>query len=76
MASSGSETETEAAILEYQPGTDVLNEVLAARDIKIRALFEEMEPRIPGGVGFGDLRLAFAHLGRQSKFSLLPRNHK
>jgi hypothetical protein len=74
-ASSGSGTEKDAAIFEYQPGTDVLNEVLAARNVKIRALFEEMEPRIPGGFGFGDLRLAFAHLGRQSKFSSLPRNH-
>ncbi|KAG7673346.1 hypothetical protein Ndes2526B_g03214 [Nannochloris sp. 'desiccata'] len=49
--------------VEYKPSRDILNELLEARNIKIRALFEEMQIKIPG-LGFGDLRLAFAHLGR------------
>jgi hypothetical protein len=53
---------------EYTP-RDVLNELLEARNIKIRALFEEIEGKI-SGLGFGDLRLAFAHLGRTQEFKL------
>jgi len=52
--------------IEYKPNRDVLKEVLEARNMKIRALFEEMQIKIPS-IGFGDLRLAFAHLGRANQ---------
>jgi hypothetical protein len=52
---------------EFKPNRDVLHELLKSRNINIRALLGEMQIKIPG-IGFGDLRLAFAHLGRMNKY--------
>ena len=46
----------------YRP-VDLLGEVGAAQGRRLKELQAEMEAELPG-LGFAELRLAFAHLGR------------